>query len=155
MQTPTNLSLWLNDQAWPIGILIGLIVLTYIALKHSAARRRAELARAREGVTEETFSDYMAQFGFDRTITASTYRYLQQVQLVDFPILPSDKLDEDLGLDHEDVEQTVNEMSAALNRQRNPGLIQTPLVTVEDLVRLLQASPRISLDTDYDQASVA
>jgi hypothetical protein len=155
MQTPTNLSLWLNDQVWPIGILIALIVLTYFALKHSASRRRAELARAREGVTEETFADYMAQFGFDRTITASTYRYLQQVQLVDFPILPSDKLDEDLGLDLEDVQQTLDELAAALNRQRYPGLIQTPIVTVEDLVRILQASPRVSLESDYQQASVA
>lgn len=155
MQTPTSLSLWLNEQAWPIGILFLLIVLTYVALRHSASRRRSQLARAREGVTEETFSDYMSQFGFDRTITSSTYRYLQQVQLVDFPILPSDKLDEDLGLDHEDVQQTITEMADALGRERHPGLIQSPIVTVEDLVRLLQATPRISLEDDGLQASVA
>jgi len=152
MQTPTDLSLWLSDQMWPIVGLILMIVLTYVGLKYSASRRRTALADAREGVTEATFSDYLSQFGFDRTITTATYRYLQRVQLVDFPILPSDKLDEDLGLDQEDVAQTLSEMAAALNRERHPGLIQTPIVTVEDLVRLLQASPRVSLESDFKVA---
>jgi len=33
-------------------------------------------------------------------------------------------------------------MISALGREFNPGLLHTPLVSVEDLVRLLQASPR-------------
>jgi len=70
------------------------------------------------------------------------YRYLQERQRVNFPILPGDQLDEDLGLDSEDITQTVREMTANLGRQFNPGLLHKPLVTVEDLVRMLQASPR-------------
>ena len=142
MVTPTNLTIWLNEQAWPLGIIAAIIIFTYVALRVSAKRRREALLRERAGVTEQTFTEYLAQFGFDPTITSSTYRYLQQVQNVSFPILPSDALDEDLGLGHEDVEQTIRELSSALKREMNPGLLHAPLVTVEDLVRLLQASPR-------------
>jgi len=144
MVTPDNLSLWLNEQAWPIAIIVGCIVFAFIALKVSAQRRHKALANEREGVTEATFTAHLQQYGFDPTITGATYRYLQEVQLVKFPILAGDALDEDLGLDTEDVEQTVSELTAALNRERAPGLRHTPVVTVEDLVRLLQASPRKS-----------
>jgi hypothetical protein len=144
MPTPVSLQIWLDEQAWPLGIIAVLLILAYVALRFSARRRREALARERDGVTEQSFSDYLTQFGFDATITASTYRYLQQVQRVSFPILPSDNLDEDLGLGHEDVEQTVRELSQALGRRLNPGLASAPVVTVEDLVRLLQRSPRIA-----------
>ena len=144
MVTPDTLSTWLNEQAWPIAIIVGCIVFAFIALKVSAQRRHKALASEREGVTESTFTAHLQQYGFDPTITGATYRYLQEVQLVKFPILAGDALDEDLGLDTEDVEQTVSELTAALKRERAPGLRHTPVITVEDLVRLLQASPRKS-----------
>jgi hypothetical protein len=96
------------------------------------------MSRTRAGVTEQTFADYLSQFGFDTVIATSTYRYLQQVQKISFPILPGDSLDLD------DVEQAITDLTAALNRERNLGLVHAPLVTVEDLIRLLQASPRIA-----------
>jgi hypothetical protein len=142
MNTPTDLQVWLNQQAWPLGIIAALILFTYVALRISASRRRAALLRERAGVTEETFTEHLAQFGFDPAIASSTYRYLQEVQRVQFPILPTDRLDEDLGLGQEDVEQTVRELTSALHRELNPGLAHAPLLSVEDLVRLLQACPR-------------
>jgi len=144
MVTPTNLYLWLSQQAWPAAIICSIILVTYVAAHYSAASRRRELTRKREGVSEESFAEYLTQFGFDPVIAAATYRYLQQVQRVDFPILPSDSLDEDLGLGLEEVDQTVNDLTAALKREWNPGLAHAPLVTVEDLIRLIQASPRIA-----------
>jgi hypothetical protein len=42
------------------------------------------------------------------------------------------------------VEQTIRDLTIALRREFSPGLTPTPAVTVEDLIRLLQASPRIS-----------
>jgi len=144
MVTPDTLSVWLNEQAWPIAIIVACIVIAFIALKVSARWRHKTLASQREGISETTFTAHLEQYGFDPTITSATYRYLQEVQRVSFPILSSDALDEDLGLDTEDIEQTVTELTEALKRERSPGLRHTPIVTVEDLVRLLQASPRKS-----------
>ena len=93
-------------------------------------------------MSEETFTAHLQRYGFDPAITGATYRYLQEVQLVNFPILPGDALDEDPPLDNEDVEQTISELCIALKRERAPGLRHQPVVTVEDLVRMIQASPR-------------
>lgn len=142
MVTPDTLTIWLKEQAWPIGIILGCLILAFLVIKISASRRHSALARERQGVTEATFAEHLTRYGFDPAIAAATYRYLQERQLVKFPILPGDQLDEDLGLDSEDITQTVREMTAKLGRQFNPGLLHKPLVTVEDLVRMLQASPR-------------
>jgi len=142
MVTPDTLTIWLKEQAVPIAIILGLVLLAFLVLKISASRRHESLAREREGISESTFAAHLQRYGFDPAIAAATYRYLQEVQLVKFPILPGDQLDEDLGLDPEDISQTVREMTNTLGRQFNPGLLHKPLVTVEDLVRMLQASPR-------------
>ena len=142
MVTPDTLPIWLKEQAWPLCAIAACLLLALLLLKVSARRRHEALSRQRESVTEASFTAHLVQFGFDAAIVSSTYRYLREVQLVQFPILPSDQLDHDLGLDSEDVEQTVRELTIALGRELNGGLIHTPLVTVEDLIRLLQASPR-------------
>lgn len=142
MVTPTNLSLWLHEQALPIGLIVAAIVLAYVLLKVSAYRRRADLLSKRAGITEISFAQQLAHFGFDPVISAATFCYLQQVQKIGFPIQPDDSLDEDLGLDSEDIAQTIIDLSSALDREYNPGLAHAPLVTVENLIRLLQASPR-------------
>jgi hypothetical protein len=144
MYTPDSITAWLKDQAWPIAIIVGLALLIFSVLKISSRRRSSTLAQQREGVNETTFVAHLQKYGFDPMIAGSSYRYLQEVQLVKFPILPSDALDEDLGLDNEDIEQTISELTEALKRERSPGLRHTPIVSVEDLVRLLQASPRQS-----------
>ena len=142
MVTPDTLTAWLSEQAWPIGIIVLFVLAAFVALKISASRRHKALASEREGVSEETFTAHLQRYGFDPAITGATYRYLQEVQLVSFPILPGDALDEDLGLDNEDIEQSMTELCVALKRERAPGLRHAPVVTVEDLVRLIQASPR-------------
>jgi hypothetical protein len=63
--------------------------------------------------------------------------------IVDFPILPSDALDEDPGLDSEDVKEAVRDLLIRTGREFRPGILTAPMVTVEDLVRYLQASPRM------------
>lgn len=108
----------------------------------SAKSRRSSLVRDRSGRTEETFAEYLAGYGFDPEISRVTYRYLQRVQKVAFPIEPSDDLDRDLGLDGEETEQTVRDLLAETGRSYLPGLLDSPLVTVVDLVRHIQASPR-------------
>ena len=114
-----------------------------LLLKVSSWTRERSLRRSRPGLSRESFSASLQQYGFDPVITSAAYRYLQEVQLVGFPILPGDKLEEDLGLDSDEVAQTVRDLTIALRREFSPGLQPTPLVTVEDLIRLLQASPRL------------
>jgi hypothetical protein len=142
MSTPDTFPLWIKEQVLPVAIIVLGVLLAFLVLRISARRRRNALVREREGVTEKTFTAHLERYGFDPQITATTYRYLQDVQRVDFPILPGDALDEDLGLDSDDISQAVSELSFKLNREANLGLRSTPMVTVEDLVRLLQASPR-------------
>lgn len=142
MAGPDTLTIWIREQALPILIVLMCVLLVYVLLRFSSQRRIENLILERNGVTENTFSEGLQKYGFDPAIATATYRYLQQVQRIKFPILATDSLDEDLGLDSEDVDQTVNELSTALQREQAPGLRYAPIVTVEDLVRILQASPR-------------
>jgi hypothetical protein len=144
MAPPNSISLWIRQQALPLGLVLGALVAGAVLLRLSAWFRDHSLRRKRRGVTQESFTAHLQQYGFDPVIASCTYRYLQEVQLVPFPVLASDMLDEDLGLDSTDVEQTIRDLTIALRREFSPGLTPTPAVTVEDLIRLLQASPRIS-----------
>lgn len=143
MFTPDSVGIWLRNQAGPLAVVFASVLLLWIVLKLSAAHRRSTLRRERSGVSEESFVEQMELRNFDPLICATTYRYLQDVQGIHFPLLPSDLLDEDLGLDSEEVDQTLRELSASLRRRMLPGLRHEPLVTLEDLIRRLQASPRM------------
>ena len=123
--------------------MLAAIVLCAVLLRVSAWARETAIRRKRRGVTQQTFTAQLEQYGFDPVITSATFRYLREVQLVPFPVLPGDDLDKDLGLSPEEIEQTVRDLSIGLRRRYSPGLQPLPLVTVEDLIRLLQASPRV------------
>lgn len=142
MQTPNTASIWLSEQAGPALIILCIVAFIFLVLFLSSRSRHRALARSRSGLNEHTFVDYLANFGFDAEITRATYRYLQERQNVAFPIQSSDQLDEDLGLDSDDIRQTVRELLAATGREYRPGMLHKPLVTVEDLVRYLQSCPR-------------
>jgi hypothetical protein len=144
MIAPDSLSVWLEEQAWCAGLIAFSIAAGLLLLKLSAQRRIRVLSRRRKRWTEYSFVDHLERFDFDPLIAGATYRYLQHVQGIRFPLLPSDKLDEDLGLDCDDQAETVRELLLALRREELPGLRYEPLLTVEDLMRLLQASPRWS-----------
>jgi len=139
---PDSLPLWIKEQVLPVGIIVLGVLAAFLILRISARRRRNALVREREGVTEQTFTAHLERYGFDPFISSTAYRYLQQVQRVEFPILPGDALDEDLGLDSDDIQQSIRDLTARLNREPNFGIRSSPIATVEDLVRLLQASPR-------------
>jgi hypothetical protein len=133
---------WLGEQVVPL-FLVGFALLMGVAMVYISARnRRASLVRDRSGRTEETFAEYLAAYGFDPEIARATYRYLQEQQQVAFPIEPADDLDRDLGMDGEEVEQAIRILLDEMGRQYLPGLLESPLITVVDLVRHIQASPR-------------
>jgi hypothetical protein len=143
MQTPSTLSIWLSEQALPLAVIAVLLVLVMIVLSMSARNRRVRLTRSRAGMNEDTFVQSLVVYGFDPDISRTAYLYLQEKQNVHFPIQASDLLDEDLGLDLADVEETVRDLLQLTQRRYQPGLRHDPLVTVEDLVRFIQASPRL------------
>ncbi|SFS00031.1 hypothetical protein SAMN05421771_0442 [Granulicella pectinivorans] len=142
MFTPSTVQLWLSEQATPLMIIVGVLVAGFLLLKFSAARRKAALLRERAGHTEDSFVEHLTTFGFDPIIARSTYRYLQEKQNVHFPIFLTDHLDEDLGLGLGDLEQTKVALAFESGREFRPGVRHEPLITVEDLIRLIQASPR-------------
>jgi len=144
MQTPSTVSIWLSEQAGPLALIAAFLALVMIVLFVSARRRRTRMNEARSGLTEDTFVESLIGYGFDPVIARTTYSYLQDVQNVAFPIQASDLLDEDLGLDLDDVEESIIDILALTGRLHQRGLRHTPIVTVEDLVRFIQASPRFS-----------
>ena len=143
MQTPSNLEIWLSQQALPFVMIVVLLALVMIILMVSARNRRVRLNQLRSGTNENTFVESLVPYGFDPEISRTTYRYLQEQQNVHFPIEATDLLDEDLGLDMVDLDETVEDVFRLTRRVYQPGLRHTPLVTVEDLVRFVQASPRM------------
>ena len=142
MPTPFTVQQWLGEQVVPLFFIGFAILMGFAVLYVSAQSRRSSLARDRSGRTEETFAEYLAEYGFDPEIARATYRYLQRQQNVAFPVEPLDDLDCDLGLDSEDLRATIRGLLAETGRSYLPGLLDSPLVTVVDLVRTIQASPR-------------
>jgi hypothetical protein len=142
MPTLSTIQQWLGDQIVPV-FFIGFAILMGIAMVYlSAQSRRSSLVRDRSGITAGSFAESLAAYGFDPEIARRTYVYLQEAQRVTFPIDPRDDLDRDLGMDGEDVKRTVRELLDETGREYLPGLLDSPLVTVVDLVRYIQASPR-------------
>jgi hypothetical protein len=144
MQIPTDPWIWFKEQAGPLAIIVALLAFVMVVLYVSARSRREKMIRERSGVNEDTFVHSLSIYGFDATIARTTFRYLQEKQNVSFPIEATDQLDEDLGLDLGDVEESLRDILQLTGRLYQPGLKHNPLVTVEDLVRLVQASPRLS-----------
>lgn len=144
MLTPTTFSLWIEQQALPLMSLALLLGAGIAFLYLSAHSRRRRLLRERAGCNENTFVDHLAAYDFDRTIARAAYRRLQRVHRIDFPILPTDALEEDLGLEDHDIHAIVRALLLETNRRR--GVLQRPVHTVEDLIRYLQSSPRNSLE---------
>jgi len=123
-----------------IAVLLAFVM---VVLSLSARNRRIRMNEARSGTNEDTFVASLAVYGFDPRISRAVYSYLQEKQNVRFPIEASDLLDEDLGLDLPDLEETIRDVFQICQRIYQPGLRYAPLTTVEDLVRFIQASPRM------------
>jgi hypothetical protein len=151
MAPPFTVQQWLSDQALPLFMIGFALLMGFAILYLSAQARRTSLVRDRSGRSEESFVFDLTGWGFDPEIARTAYRYLQEYQNVGFPIEPLDDLDHDLGLDSEDLEQTIRDLLRETGRVNLPGLLYSPLVTVVDLVRYIQASPR----RDFGSVAVA
>ena len=143
MPTFSIIQQWLGDQIVPV-FFIGFAILMGIAMVYlSAQSRRSSLVRDRSGMHRGDVCEYLwLRMGSIRRLHGRLTVYLQEAQQVAFPIDPRDDLDRDLGMDGEEVKQTVRELLDETGREYLPGLLDSPLVTVVDLVRYIQASPR-------------
>ena len=143
MQVPSTLSIWLSEQVLPFAIIMIVLSLALSVLFFSSRRRSRNLNQARLGMNEDTLVESLILDGFDPTICRTVYRYLQDEQNVYFPIKASDLLDEDLGLDLDAMDETIQDVLRLTHRVYLPGLRHAPIITVEDMVRFVQACPRM------------
>jgi len=141
MQTTDTLHVWLADQALPFGLLLAFLVGGLLVVFVSGVMRKSRLAYSRAGRDEASFVHEMLSLGYDLHICRTAYAYLQHEHHISFPILPEDRLDMDLGLGDTDVTDMVNHLLETNGRERTFGQIYTPLLTVQDIVRQVQALP--------------
>jgi hypothetical protein len=141
MPFPSTLRQWLADQAIPLAALIFALMMGLCLLYLSVASRRAAVARRRVGRSEDTFVDELATYGYDPEIARLTYITLRDRHQVPFPILPTDDLERDLGVQPEELDQLLQLLLDATGRRRSPGMLSAPIATVAHVVRHVQSSP--------------
>lgn len=130
---------WLYRHALVLVALgcMSVMACLYILSKERKARRSTG---ARTDSSARSFAKLLESNGFDPAIALATYWYLQETQGRRFPILPSDQLERDLCLSAEEIEHTLLALMALLGRKPALGWHRQAVVTVEDLIRVLQAS---------------
>ena len=141
MQITDTLRGWLTDQALPFGLLLAFLAGGLVVVFVSRVMRNSRLATRRSGRDEVSFVNEMLHMGCDPGISRTAYAYLQHKRKIAFPILPEDRLDLDLGLEDTDVTDMVNYLLAADSREHASAQSYPPLITVQDVVRRVQASP--------------
>lgn len=132
---------WGSEQIVPVSLLLGFFATGFFIFLLSAWTHRRQLARARVGESMESFVRRMTDFGFDGHLSRLTYIYLTERKGISFPIRPRDLLDEDLGLSEGDVREMVDWVLYAAGRQYALEKGPHPLMTVADVVKVVQASP--------------
>ena len=141
MPFPSTLQQWLADQAVPLAVLAFAVLMGLFLLYLSVVSRRSSMARNRSGRSETTFVDELASYGYDPEIARLTYRALRERHRIAFPILPTDDLDSDLGLDTQELDHVTRDLLEATGRLHSPGMLYAPITTVAHLVRHIQSSP--------------
>lgn len=101
------------------------------------------MAAARPGENIESFVLHLASYGFDPAIAREIYAYLTTEEDVAFPVRHSDRLDEDLRVSEEEVHRMVAHLLRFSCREALPGMRHMPLLTVEDVLRFVQACPTV------------
>ena len=126
----------------PIALgVLSVVACVYILAKE---RRASQSTGFRTDASARSFAKLLQSHGFDPAIALATYWYLQETQGRRFPIMPSDTLEVDLGLNPEEVEHTLLALMALLGRKPALGWHRASVTTVDDLIRVLQSAPQSS-----------
>lgn len=130
---------------WAVaGMLSGFLILSHWAIRRETARFRA-LAGARAGESLCTFVRSFPGSRRDPLLIRVVYETIQQDYLTGpVPLRASDRFEEDLGIDDEDVDELAGQAAALAGRRLNDleanpwyGKVRTP----GDLVAFLQCQP--------------
>lgn len=138
-----HLSDFLYAQVVPIAGLAVVLLAGLAILYISGISRQRRMIAARKGEDVESFVLNLASLGFSPGIARSTYEYLVTEEDVTFPIHPSDRLDRDLHVSEEDIHRMVANLLRINSREALPGMTLVPFLIVEDVLRYVQASPRV------------
>lgn len=141
MNTTETFTDWITQQVGPLGIFLLIAGVAFLFFLLLAKWREWDFARTRSGYDVDAFVQDMRIRGVSEEVSRAGYEVIQEEQKVRFPVMPEDALDEQLGITDIDLMDTLISILKRTNRERKTGLMYMPLVTVEDLLKLVQMSP--------------
>jgi hypothetical protein len=143
MNNMQTLSDWSMEQLGPLGIFLVIAGIAFVFFFLLARWREWDFARSRSGYGTDDFIRDMRIRGISEDVSRAGYEVIQNEQKVRFPIMPEDALDEQLGITDIDLMDTLVSILTRTGREKKAGLMHLPLVTVEDLLKLVQVSPKV------------
>lgn len=132
------------------GFLLFALALLFI----SGVSRQRRMTSSRAGEDVDTFVLHLASYGFDPELARETYLYLTTEENVSFPIRHTDRLDNDLRISDEETHRMIAHLLRLFDREAQPGMRHMPLITVEDVLRFVQACPMVSARTSGQRRAV-
>lgn len=101
----------------------------------------ARVKRAKEGQTVSQFVVRLQRLGYDASIARQAYRYLIDHENLLFPIVPNDRLREDLGMNDLETVLMVRQVSQSCAKELPEAPLAECVTTVGDVVQLVQELP--------------
>lgn len=141
MQTPTTVLAWFQGQGSILAILLAVAAVFLLVLAASSYARRRHLAHTRSGDDMASYLQTMQSRGFDPEIARLAYAFLQDRLAIDYPVLPEDELDRDLGISESEIGDMLAFMLFTSGRVDSPHSTPNTLTTVADMVQRVQTSP--------------
>jgi hypothetical protein len=138
-----TLANWSSEQLGPLGIFLVIAGMAFVFFFILARWREWHFAHRRKGYDKDDFIRDMRIRGVSEEVSRAGYEVIRHEQNVRFPVKPDDALDEQLGITDVDLMDTLMSILARTGKEKKPGLMYMPLVTVEDLLKLVQVSPAV------------
>jgi hypothetical protein len=139
------------EQLGPLGIFLVIAGVAFLFFFMLSRWREWDFARKRNGYTIDDFVRDMRVRGISEEVSRAGYEVIQQEQRVRFPVMPDDHLDEQLGITDIDLMDTLVSVLTRTGKERKAGLMYMPLVTVEDLLKLVQVSPSVRIQDEREK----
>jgi hypothetical protein len=143
---------WAMEQLGPLGIFLVIAGIAFLFFFLLSRWREWDFARKRSSYHVDDFVRDMRVRGVSEEVSRAGYEIIQTEQRVRFPIMPEDALDEQLGITDIDLMDTLVSILGRTGREKKAGLMYMPLITVEDLLKLVQVSPISRQTADSSQA---
>lgn len=141
MQTPTTVLGWFQSQGSILAILLAIVGVVLLVLAASAYARHRRLSQTRSGDDMASFIHTMQSRGYDPEIARLAYVFLEERLAIDYPVLPEDELDRDLGISETEIFDMLAFMLFTSGRTDSPRSTPNTLTTVADIVQRVQTSP--------------